>query len=611
MLTTMKKIILITIIFNLNANANNGINKLEPTLTQIGPEYEVIADSNGTYTIENVISNKYKWQVLLDNDKITKPNITYWLKTTIYNETQKDAILVANQFYSIDLYVLDSLGAKKTNSFIPSSDYFSKELYHTGHNFHIPFKPSQEYIIKIKTNVSTGLGITIYTISEYANYLLLNNTFSTVFFTIVAIMFILNTLLFFKIKERIYLYYSLYLIFVFIYAIVSRGYFLIFFKINGIAFWHYSIPYTLSIVFLTLYIIHFIHAKENFPFIYKFLHYIILLRILGLLLSIFVIDLGKSNVILDIISILPLLYSIAKSAMSGFRPAWILFISLCIIFTALIINALGYTHLIFIMKGSTFEFVKNWYFFFTMLEILLFSYSLSDRFLDMKKNSDKIQLQTIEYQKEIIDKEKENSQLKDKVNSELELLVTERTKELSLANKQLKVQSEEISSMNEILKLDNEKLTQDVELLQKARVLATNLSYLEFCKTFENETAALRFIGDYKWKNGYKCKKCGYKSSYFIPEYQSRKCKVCNYNESPTVHTILDNHKFSPQKALYIVYATYCFQKINVTKLADELELRRATCHTFHKEVSDFKAKITKNTTIEEGWTSLLNHYVH
>lgn len=611
MLSTIKKIVLIVIIFNLNAIANNGINKLESTRTRIGPEYEVIADSNGTYAIEDVISNKYKWQTLLDNDKITKPNVTYWLKTTIYNETQKDAILVANQFYSIDLYVLESIGTKKINSFRPSSGYFSKELYHTGHNFHIPFKSSQEYIIKIKTNIRTGLGITIYTISEYANYLLLNNSFSTIFFTIVSIMFIINTLLFFKIKERIYLYYSLYLIFVFIYTLVSWGYYLIFLNLNEIALWHYSVPYTLSIVFLTLYIIHFIHAKEKFHFLYKFLHYIILVRILGLLLSIFVIDFGKSNIFLEIISILPLLYAIAKSAMSGFRPAWTLFFSLCIIFSALIINALGYTHLIFIIKGNTFELVKNWYFFFTMLEILLFSYSLSDRFLDMKKNSDKIQLQTIEYQKEIIVKEKENSLLKDKVNSELEQLVTERTKELSFANKQLKVQSEEISSMNEILKLDNEKLTQDVELLQKARVLAANLSYKEFTKTFEDEGSALRFVGDYKWKNGYKCKKCGYKSSYFIPEYQSRKCKVCNYNESPTVNTILNNHKFSPQKALYIVYATYCFQKINVTKLAEELELRRATCHTFHKEVSEFKAKITKSTTIEEGWTSLLNNYIH
>lgn len=68
----------------------------------------------------------------------------------------------------------------------------------------------------------------------------------------------------------------------------------------------------------------------------------------------------------------------------------------------------------------------------------------------------------------------------------------------------------------------------------------------------------------------------------------------------------MDNVKFSYQKALYIVFASYTFKKLNVNKLAEEIQLRTGTCYNFHNKVLEIIENKQRHKHDTEGWVSVL-----
>ena len=226
-----------------------------------------------------------------------------------------------------------------------------------------------------------------------------------------------------------------------------------------------------------------------------------------------------------------------------------------------------------------------------LVEIIMFSVALANRFKILK--NDKIAIQN-----QVIAQLKENELLKDKVNRELEEKVEERTE-------QIRVQKLEIEKMNSLLMLDNTKLEKDVSEITKARVMQKVLSFEEFEKIYPSEDSCYQFIFDLKWKDGYTCRKCENKKYSKGPLEYSLKCTKCRYIETVTAHTIFNRLKFPIIKAMYILAVTKSKHKITIEELSNRVNLRIATgcaCAKKVKEVMDTNPP----TKGKDDWSHLI-----
>lgn len=76
---------------------------------------------------------------------------------------------------------------------------------------------------------------------------------------------------------------------------------------------------------------------------------------------------------------------------------------------------------------------------------------------------------------------------------------------------------------------------------------------LEFSDRFKTDEDCKKYLADIKWKNGFKCAKCGHKKSQ-IRKDLSRTCNICSHQESPTSNTIFHKVKFGVRKAFFITF---------------------------------------------------------
>jgi hypothetical protein len=258
-----------------------------------------------------------------------------------------------------------------------------------------------------------------------------------------------------------------------------------------------------------------------------------------------------------------------------------------------------------------------------ILEMLFLSFAISDQVRILKKKKEKAQQKIIE-QMEL------NVRLKDSINKELEVQVAKRTKEVVLKSNEvfeksaiieaqnlelqdknvlLEKQSEEISRMNVLLEKDNINLKTNIETVNTARVMLTELSFDEFSSKYPDQESCYKFLAELKWKIGYKCIKCN-NDNYAVDDVkQSRRCTKCRYEESAMHNTIFENNKIPLNKAFYLVYLMY-FNKGNISshKLSEKLEIRQSTCWAYAnriKKVMDERKKGLK-TAGKSGWSSLI-----
>ncbi len=70
----------------------------------------------------------------------------------------------------------------------------------------------------------------------------------------------------------------------------------------------------------------------------------------------------------------------------------------------------------------------------------------------------------------------------------------------------------------------------------------------------KNKEDCLKDLAELKWKEGYKCKRCG--SELWWPGRKRfyRRCQRCGYDESPTAGTLFHKLKFGLLKAFRICF---------------------------------------------------------
>ena len=75
---------------------------------------------------------------------------------------------------------------------------------------------------------------------------------------------------------------------------------------------------------------------------------------------------------------------------------------------------------------------------------------------------------------------------------------------------------------------------------------------LEFISHFGTKVSCLEYLTNYKWRDGFHCKRCGCRESYESKKYKHYKiCKSCIRMVS---QTLFHKVKFGLEKAFYIVF---------------------------------------------------------
>jgi transposase-like protein len=118
----------------------------------------------------------------------------------------------------------------------------------------------------------------------------------------------------------------------------------------------------------------------------------------------------------------------------------------------------------------------------------------------------------------------------------------------------------------------------------------STLNAFEFQKQFHDTNSCLEYLAEMKWKDGYTCRKCGWKK--FTKGYRpfSKRCQSCHYDETPTAHTMFHKLKFSLTKAFYGVFR-YCRKKgMSSYELSKEMDISQKTAWLFHRKIQEAMA---------------------
>src|SRR5690606_22564637 len=103
---------------------------------------------------------------------------------------------------------------------------------------------------------------------------------------------------------------------------------------------------------------------------------------------------------------------------------------------------------------------------------------------------------------------------------------------------------------------------------------------------FSSESNCLQYLSDLKWKNGYKCQKCGHQEYCKGKKYHWRKCLNCHYDESPTCGTLFHKVKFSLVSAFEIIYWLSSTTKgMSTHEISRHFGIHQTTAWRFKKKV--------------------------
>ena len=452
--------------------------------------------------------------------------------------------------------------------------------------------------MKVKNSQYADIRIAIKRIDRFIQYSLSEYLLYGLFYGMILIISLYNLLIFFAIKERKYLYYTLYILSVGLYAMC----------IDGIAYQYlwpnmpylnqyaYGIALFLIIFFSILFSLKFLNVKQRAPRLYKALYTVFILRILLFFYTLFFDHQLFQWRNVEIIPLLLIFISSIAVLIRGYKPARFFVLAYGFLFLGFILKAL--------LMQSIIPFSIITYYSLHIcfiLEMLFLTYALSDRVRILKANRDRAL-------KRIVTQHEDNLKVINRINRDLEKQVAERTKDLHIKNELLKEsneqiikQSNEIAQINNMLDLDNYRLKNNIEKIQLERLSHKNLSFEDFNEIFGSNEECLTILADYKWYNGYACQKCANDKYIENEENLSRRCTKCGYNESPTAFTVFKGIRFPLSKAFYIVYAHINNEDFTLDELSEMLDMRRNTVWQFRKKVEQ---------EVEQNGKSYLNDLI-
>jgi hypothetical protein len=572
------------------------INDSTDELYLLYTEIEIFEDSTHAFSFEDILAEKGKVQFKSKNEAEQYSHNTssiYWLRLNIHGLSKQNKWVLEildSRFDEVIFYYPDPNNKGKYTSVVTGTKHpFKKRQYqHKNFVFNLPLvqDTTAHYYLRIEPGIIGSFFSKIRKNELFSSYSFKEYCLLGMYYGILLIMAFYNLLLYFSIKEKVYVYYFFYVIAWAFNSTMDDG--------LGFQFIYSEIPYvpiigvyTSKIILLLFYILYaqsFLDIKKYYPKHSSNLYIALLaFTILSLTITNYTIAVPMNILFIGIFGyILYIAYSIY---IKGYKPARFFLLGNGIIVLGFTINMLKNAAVFndFVIKYDTMMIVMVYIKNITMvLDIVILSIALGDRIRYFKQATEKAHLEVIRHlhEKELLS-EKVNKELESKV-SERTKIIEEKNQLLVAANDKLKAQSDEITKMNALLDLDNWNLKKNIKEEKEARIILKEFDFQEFLQVYPNESACFNFLEEIKWEKGYACKKCG--NLKFGKGYTtySRRCTKCRYDESLMAYTIFHKCKFDIQKALYITVVINRYgDDVSVTDISKEVKLRHATTWKF------------------------------
>lgn len=110
---------------------------------------------------------------------------------------------------------------------------------------------------------------------------------------------------------------------------------------------------------------------------------------------------------------------------------------------------------------------------------------------------------------------------------------------------------------------------------------------LKFCDRFKTDEDCKKYLSEIKWKEGYKCLKCGH-LKYQVRKDYARTCNICSATESAGANTLFHKVKFGLRKAFFICFEmTTTTKSLSASQMSVRYSIRENTARLFMHKVRE------------------------
>lgn len=567
------------------------INGDHEKLILTGKNLSVFVDSSASLSADLVCHKIQNPNIELGSDAVPYnqlyQDMNYWMQFSI-----KDLDSTSDWFYLEvpDFHVNHTEVYKIKNGKAEwlGRQGFSEPFDQRQNNYKNPLyiiHPNQEdsYLVKMNSAFGSSYKLYVYHPSHKLDFAVNEYLRLGVYYGVLVIMALYNLFVYLLARQRVYLYYVSYVLACIWYSFFSDG--------LGFQFLWPSFPllnstYSFtSLILLTAFVLYssnFLNLKEKLPLVNRLLMGFLILYLLVFLYNTWLEPFHQLATWAFVFPYVLILYACISLFRKGQKD--IRFFILAYVF--LVLSA---TIHILMRKGI---FPDNFIGIYSLnigiiAEVIFFSLAQGDR---IKITN----LERLAAQRKVIEQQEENRILQDKVNRELEELVSKRTSELhqknnelEKSNQQLKDIHQQLNEMNIKLDVTNWKLKKEAVQSTEDILLSKSIDISDFNKVFPDDLSCIRYLSEKKWGSGFVCKKCGNDKAVKGFTLEKKKCSKCNTIESVTAATIFHRLKFPIKNAFYITILTFKNSPITSKELAEKLDMRESTCSTFRKKVRE------------------------
>ena len=400
----------------------------------IGEKVEILEDNSHKHTPQTAFNSPLFYKSTSDIPNFNISRSTYWIKFTVKNLSNEDNLLLQVDNALIDtsniyfvknnqVYLSEASGAART--------YTVRKYKYPDFVYDLNVAPdsSVTYLLKIKSSEQLHVPMIIGSAQVIAEKQNTKDLISGIHIGVLLIMVFYNLFVFFSVRDKSYLYYVLYILFIGLTQISLTGYSYKYLFPDYPALYKQAIVVAPSIAGISaaFFIRSFLNTKIKTPVMDKVLLLIAYLYAMAAVLRILgFYQISSRAVDFTALSIVVAAYVVAiKLSFQGYRPAkfyliaWTIFIIGLVLFVMRNLGVLPYSNFTsYTMQGGT------------ILEVALLSIALADKINIFRQEKEKSQEETVKALKE-------NERIVLEQNIMLEAKVEERTSELTVSNSEL------------------------------------------------------------------------------------------------------------------------------------------------------------------------------
>ncbi|UJP66933.1 signal transduction protein [Mongoliitalea daihaiensis] len=596
--------------------------QIEDGLSQIkiNTMMDFLLDTAAILSIEDIQKpeNQQRFQKVTDSHILYDYYDSYiWIKLTVQNKQQSFDKSWYFESWGFDIKNISFYFPNPDGSFeiyeagfeLPFRD---RSIQHKNFNYFLDLRPGEQktFYLRVQRTYNLEFSFHLRTNDRFLSHSLNEYFLLGIYYGVLILILIFNLYLFFKLKDLLYLYFPGLILSYIWFSLGRDGLGFQYFWPNAPWLNQFNNQYVIEffiIVATLLFSNRFVQKYTKSDRVVKFTNGAILLKLVFFVNQLFFFELHYTSylVITILILLIPFIFGLRELLKEEIHSWSYIFAYACLF----LIITYTYSRSIELFDNP----VLNWYLVYPVIfiEMILFSFSIFNqiKFLQsefVRANTEK----TLVLEKNNQLTLELNSKLKEKVKARTEKIermaadLAQKNDELVATNQKLEELNKKVTEMNMLLQENNEELKSSVEETTKSLALMKGLGFEEFKKVFPDKDTCLQFLAELKWKNGFHCKKCEYNKFQETSNF-SKRCKNCNYLESPTVDTLFHKLKFPIEKAFYILYLSNRKDvDLTLNELSEILELRRETCWAFKNKIAQAMEKIDHNKDLS-GWESL------